>query len=392
MARILVAFYNCIDDLTNPNAMPQFYETFIKQLDKLGNNLLVFSHKFFYGEFGQIELSIQEEIVNFDPEICFLFNNAFFDLSDIVKCPIVIYEVDSPSLFSNQNIIRSQPNKYKYFIIQQESKKTLVQDYNVNPKNIYYIPLFTEIYADHEVKSIENITFVGSLFEDNRNIFDSFYKNNPTEIEKEWFEKSILSIMQNPKITVETLIHRYGIKSELVISCLDMPAILMALSREKRIQVLSSVADYGMKIYGTSNWGTEYYGKFCLNRAYVNKKVYSLEQNQKIYNESKIGINVSHLQATSGFPWRVMDIMASNACLVTDWHSDFERLFPELYGILPIYSDPYEAREICKYLIDNEDKRQSIVKKCNEVINKKYRFKNIVHLLEKNTGVKLSKF
>jgi hypothetical protein len=43
------------------------------------------------------------------------------------------------------------------------------------------------------------------------------------------------------------------------------------------------------------------YGKIHLNEAYINRLVYSLADNQEIYNGSKIGINVSHQQATSGF-------------------------------------------------------------------------------------------
>ena len=47
MAKILVAFFNCMNDPENPNAMPIFYEAFIRGLDRAGNQVAVFSHGMF---------------------------------------------------------------------------------------------------------------------------------------------------------------------------------------------------------------------------------------------------------------------------------------------------------------------------------------------------------
>lgn len=89
------------------------------------------------------------------------------------------------------------------------------------------------------------------------------------------------------------------------------------LSREKRLKVLSGVADLGLELYGTENWDSTYYNDSKLNMAYIRKKVYSVEDNQDIYNRSKIGINVSHLQAASGFPW-LRDGYYGKQCLPGD--------------------------------------------------------------------------
>ena len=115
-------------------------------------------------------------------------------------------------------------------------------------------------------------------------------------------------------------------------------------------------------------------------KPFINRKVYSIQHNQDIYNRSKIGINVSHLQATSGFPWRVMDIMASNACLVTDKHEDFKRLFGKIP--IPTYDSASEAYMVCKELLKDEARRREIVMQCQEVINNNYRFKHLLPKLE----------
>ena len=67
--------------------------------------------------------------------------------------------------------------------------------------------------------------------------------------------------------------------------------------------------------------------------------------------------------------------MQSNACLVSDYHKNFDKLFPK--DLFPIYEDAYEAREICKELLDNEKKRKKIVKRCQEYAFKKFGFEKV---------------
>lgn len=390
MAKILVAFFNCIDDAQNKNAMPIFYEGFIKGLDAAGNNVAVFSHKGFGQDFGEIDDNTRAFVTEFEPDLCIIFNNSFYDLSSVVSCPIVIYEVDSPRYFSNKQRIRDNPDRYLFFILQSDSRKPLMEEYGVSPKNIFYVPCFSEVYADEQMKSEVNISFIGSRFlMTSARPFFAFLTGNPSDEERQMFQNCVNEIRNNPQVTPAELVYKYKIMSELVACNLNIPDILMTLSAEKRVKVLSAVAELGLDLYGTENWGNEYYLNIDLNFSYVNKKVYSIRHNQDIYNSSKIGINVSHLQATSGFPWRVMDIMASNACLVTDYHSDFKVLFPEVADILPVYDNAYEAYDLCRKLIRDEQYRQEIVLRCNEVINTKYRFKNLLPKLEEYSGVKL---
>lgn len=389
MANILITFFNGITDEKNPDAIPMFYEGFINRLDKEGNEILAIPHRLFGVDFPEIDQETQKMIIGFKPDICFVFNNAFFDLCDIVDCPIVIYEVDSPRYFANKQMIRKHPDRYLYFVIQTASREVLRKDFGVKDEHVFYVPLYTEIYAD-EMQQTANISFVGSKFTKNEgDLFIEFMQSNPTREEKEMFLSCIDEIAQKPQITPEELVYKCRVTSELVARKLAIPSILMALSGEKRIKVLSAVADLGLELYGTKNWGSDYYCDLRLNLSYNNKNVYSIRDNQEILNASKIGISVAHLQATSGFPWRVMDIMASKACLVTDYHSDFEKLFPEVMKVLPVYETPHEAREICQKLLKEEGMRIEIVQRCNEVVDKKYRFVHLLQKMEEYSGIKM---
>lgn len=389
MANILMAFHNGVVDENNPNALPIFYESFIDGLDKAGNVVYIFSHQFFGLDFGAINDESKAYIQSLNLDICFLFNNCFYDLSEIVDCPIVIYEVDSPAYFSNKNILRQKTDRFLYFAVQTDSVKKIQDEFGVSKERIFYVPFFSEVYADNSMQKT-NISFIGSKMLVNQYMMlNTFLQSNPSKEERILYQKCIEEIRNRPGITMDDLVQKLNLRSNSIIKYINIPETLMFLSDEKRIHILSSIVDLGLELYGTNNWGNDYYHDFRLNLAYNSRRVYTLKHNQEILNTSKIGINVSHLQATSGFPWRVMDIMASNACLVTDYHTDFDTLFK---GIdLPIYTSKYEARDLCQKLLCDDSRRSEIVEQCQEVINEKYRFKYLLSKIEQYTGVTMHK-
>ena len=385
MANIFVAFYNGIVDEENSNAIPIFYESFIEGLDKAGNNVYIVTHPYFGMDFGEISEELKHQIQGFKPDICFLFNNSFYDISDVVDCPIVIYEVDSPVYFSNKDNLRKNPERYIYFVCQSGSIDTICHLYGVPRKKIFHVPLFSEIHAE-DMEQTTNISFIGSKMGANpQSLPNIFCGTNPSKEERKMYENCVKEIRDNPQITTTELICKLHVMSEKVALQLVVPEILMYISNEKRIHVLSAIVDFGLELYGTENWAKDYYYDYRLNLAYNSKRVYSLAHNQKIYNSSKIGISISHAQATSGFPWRTMDIMASNACLVTDYHTDFDEIFRGLK--LPVYTSEYEAREICQRLLRDEYQRKEIVAQCQEIIENRYRFKHLLRRMEEYSNV-----
>ena len=85
-------------------------------------------------------------------------------------------------------------------------------------------------------------------------------------------ENCLRELGRNPQVTVTNLIYKYNITSELVARHLDLQQLLMMLSREKRLKVLSGVADLGLELYRTENWDNTYYNDSKLNMAYMRKK------------------------------------------------------------------------------------------------------------------------
>ena len=108
----------------------------------------------------------------------------------------------------------------------------------------------------------------------------------------------------------------------------------------------------------------------CYSSEIVNNTITT----QNFYNSSKIGFNTTHIQAKNGFGFRVADILASSSCLVTEYSSDLFKLGFDI----PTYKTPSEAKSLCEEILKNENYRADIVDKCNAIINKKHRFKNIL--------------
>ena len=378
MAKVFLSFFNALHDARFPEKMPCFYEAFIKGLQKLGNDVLYYMMtKFVSDDFGRAPQLVLKKIKNFHPDIIILFNNCFYDISNDFSCPIIVYSVDSPIYFSNKNSLKHKTSTL-YMIDDENFFPVLKNDYGA--KNIILTPFFSEVYAEN-IEQTTNISFLGSSFWSSSSIspWNVFQRTEHTEQEYEDFKRIAEKIAANP--FDESL-------SAFLPENLPLSSWIMPLSADYRSRVLSEVADLGLKIYGPKSWAQDFGSDMNLTLAYRQQTLYSVKHNQDLYNASKICLNINHVQAVNSFSWRVCDIMASNGCLVSQEKSVLQERFPNCR--IPTFSNKYEAREICKKLLENEAMRQDIVAACQEEINAKYRFKHVLKILEQATGVCLS--
>ena len=384
MSKVFLAFFGGTD---NNSKLPPFYESFILGLQSAGHQVSYIRHPYFgakeWGGVANIPLDIRQSIENFQPDLCIIFNNAFWDLSEITNCPIIIYTADSVLYFANLNIIRANPSRY-LFVVDKQSKKILKESFGIK-NNQMVLPQPFSLVKPEKMKIENNIVFIGSKFTSNNvSLINKFLEENPSDAERKEFKNALNYLKKNPFSTTENFISNRVITSQLVAKYFNFGAFLMELSDVHRIEVLGSVADLGLTLYGTPNWQSDYFYRPDLTLSYSNKKVFSLKENQDAYNSSKIGISAGHLQAVSGFPWRTLDIMQSNACLVTDYHTDFDTMFPK--NLFPVYKDAYEAREICKELLNNEYKRKKFVRNCQEFAKANFGFDKVMKNIDSLIG------
>lgn len=388
MANIaMMMFCNTAND-AGELVLPCYYESFVKGLEEAGNSVLGFPHPYFGMDFGPIDEETSKILKDFSPDICFIFNNSFYDISEIVECPIVIWEADSPVYWSNKNVLKKKPDRFCYLMAQDKNIAALKRECGVSDKRIFHMQPFTEVRDNKKAVAKTNIVFIGTKFESpDATLPNHFFAEKPADWERKLYIKCLRKIRKNPFLTLEELKHELSINSVKVARHLQIPGILMWMSAEERIRTLSAVSDMGLKIYGTENWRDDYYYDYRLNAAFVDRKIYSLAQTEELYNSARIGISIAHVQSAGDFPWRVADIMASNACLVTDRHQMLELFFP---GVpIPTYQSAYEARDLCRDLLTDESRRQEIVLQCQEIIGQKYRFRHLLKKMEEYFGVRM---
>ncbi len=378
MAKVFLSFFNDMYDADVPEKMPCFYEAFIKGLQKSGNDVLYYMMtKFVSDDFGRAPQLVLKKIKNFHPDIIILFNNCFYDISNDFSCPIIVYSVDSPLYFSNKNVLSIKKNNFIYASSDASNECYIRKKFCTGKNDFCLIPFFSEVYAEN-IEQTTNISFLGSSFWSSSSIspWNVFQRTEHTEQEYEDFKRIAEKIAANP--FDESL-------SAFLPENLPLSSWIMPLSAECRSRVLSEVADLGLKIYGPKSWAQDFGSDMNLTLAYRQQTLYSVKHNQDLYNASKICLNINHVQAVNSFSWRVCDIMASNGCLVSQEKSVLQERFPNCR--IPTFSNKYEAREICKKLLENEAMRQDIVAACQEEINAKYRFKHVLKILEQATGV-----
>ena len=386
---IFIALFSGIEDPESTNgSIPCFYESVIRHFQNDGHNLLISISKVFMQELQVIPKDLLQKIKDFNPDLCLFFNNTFYDISEHVDCPIAIYDVDTPIFYSNKPALKANIDRYKFIVSQEESAKMLKDEFNAKDENILTVPFFTEIQAE-DLPHKHNICFLGSRFigSERPNIYNRFMETQPSHEEIQVFKKAISIFRQTPLMTQEELLTKLGDVSEKVRSNLILDMFLHTISDEIRVKTLSTVADLGLGLYGTPNWAFDSYNEPSLILNYNRTFLYTFKHNQDLYNSSKIGININHLQAASGFSWRVCDILASNACLVSEYKPNIVKYFAK--ANVPTFTNPAEAYEICSKLLKNENMRKDIVAASQEIINSQFRFDNVRVLLEDFLNINL---
>ena len=383
MSKIFIAFFNAVHNPARPQDMPCFYESFVKELAERGNELLVMHHRLFSHDFGPMPEELRQEIAAFSPDVALIFNNAFYDLSACFEFPIYIYEVDSVLHYSNKEVLKKKQGRFHYIVPQVSSIDAVQQHLGVDRKQLCYVPFFTSVRREPLPKTM-NISFIGTRFlpygKDGKTPWNRFMLSEPSAAAVSRFKQALEDVRRNPYIPQSALLDRFQSSDFDAARFLNRNELMDTLSGSIRILTLSEVSDLGLVIFGTKGWYMENSVDPCIPLAYDRRAVFSLKHNQDVYNASRLAINVNHLQATTGFSWRVCDIMASDACLVSEYRPDFARCFP---GVpVPLFTSRYEARALCRKLLEDEALRQDIVAQCNDVIDRKYRFENLVPVLE----------
>lgn len=385
MAKILFSLFSNINWLDNLTIDP-FYEGFIDSLVKHGNEVIVLRTNDFLSSINDNSLfnyingkHLKDAINKFDPDFIIAANH---NIPEIIlrntDCPVLIWTADSPVWYSSKYYIKKNIKRYKFFHHGWDNihVNACQEMFNATADQNYCIGYATTAKA--KTMPIDaNIKFVGTIgyphymvdylkhscnkekFENLRILYEHIKKVPFGHVEKD-FEDTV------PKVS----------------------DYFYTLTSNNRIKTLDALVSLGLKVHGYPHnfFNVAPYSMdlaFCFDYTPVTL----MRETEKVFNSAKIGVNLYHAQAVTGFSWRVADIMASNACLISPNKADLAKFSP--YIKMPTFETPEEARELCQKLLKDEIWRKDIVAASQQAIEEHGRFEHMFKIIEGVMGTNL---
>jgi hypothetical protein len=393
MAKIL---FSTVSGLPNSKRLPCFYEGFVNALLREGNDvMLMITNDFFTDCWQHNQLSplvrenlLIKDLMNFNPDLVITFNNSLYEkIPTLFQCPIAVWATDSPAIFSGKKQLRKNANRYDFICAVKDLYPSVNEYFKASPDKLHTVHFASDFIAEH-LSQDKNISFIGTNFSHSGRLRDRFFEKFNKDSEKENFLKFFEAYKKDILKTPGSHLQELGINAPWI-KAIPHSDFLNLISSNFRVQTLQSVCDLGLQLFGTGNWYDVLDFSLELALCYGRQEISSVKENQDLYNQSKIAINITHAQAKNGFGWRVRDIMATNACLVSDYREELITQFGE-YVKIPTYRTPYEARELCQKLLKDDIWRREVVEGSQLAIEKGHRFKHRLSELENIFSLKLT--
>ena len=387
MARILISYFRS-DELSAGTSLA-FFESFSKELEACGNVVQLINnayygiHKKNFTKNKAYEQYILNNALDFNPELIITFNHMILDaILEKTDVPVVIFDGDELRYFGGLSTIRKNLKRYKIFSIVKEWRQDYL-DFGFREDQIHYMTPGTSIHHDVQMPFDKNISFLGQ-----RRFFLSNKLNKLIKAGKRLddFYTLYMDHISNKNYNYKELIQRYFPPEKgLVLEDKDLWPLM-----DKNYLIFAALMDLGLYIGGHEG-GWQDIVDYAPQLAMLHHKgrIFSLRENQDFYNSSKISLCPMHPQAQGkGFSWRCLDIMASNAAMVSSSSTEL-REATKGYVDLPMFDSPGEARDICQKLLQDEGYRREIVMGSQRYVNEKGRWINRIREMEAILGIRL---
>lgn len=371
MSNILMVFLQPILDNNKLDGLICFYDGFVAELRKNGNNVKAIN----LHQLEHIDEACIYDIKNFKPDIVFTFNNRITE--DIIKntdCPICVMDADGINFWTNKDLIKKYADRYFLFTFWDGWEQSEYIKLGFQEKQIASLHLATSVLAKDTPKTA-NISFIGSVF--------TGLSNNVIEnISDEYnLKKEALDILCNGTIDLEDFYAKHkDVFDNNIINCYPL--------FDPRLNVLQSILDLGLDLYGV-NWDKLPQEYLLLQSAYKKQPVFTLADNERVYNASRVNISISHPQCKGyAFPWRCFDIMASNGLLISSYSGLLEKM-THGHVKIPMYKSPFDVRDMCKYALDNPAYCQDIISASNAYVDKYARWHDNLQKIQETINVNI---
>lgn len=346
----------------------------IEALSSLGHKVIITDLKF---ENFEIDAKLMSQLLlEFHNNKCdCIFSINYYPflslICETVKKPYISWIQDSPLFTLYSPTIKSI---YNYvFVFDKVEYARLVE---LGAVNVYHMPLAASVdYFQNAINKVNNriqydVSFVGSLYggTDYDNMTDV------SLLDKGFFEGLMRGqhLIYGASIIEECLTEEKAL--EITEKCnANVPEGYLAMNKlagayilEKKLTAIErhdylkcvaetlEATNLKMDIFTGSKASSD------INANYHGFVSYD-EEMPRIFNASKININIVARNIRSGVPLRVFDVLASGGFLVTSYQNEIAELF-ENGKELVMFASEQELSELILYYLEHEDERMEIAK------------------------------
>lgn len=146
----------------------------------------------------------------------------------------------------------------------------------------------------------------------------------------------------------------------------------MIISRYRRMR---------LEIWGTAwTWYNPFLQyEYKIKRRALGKRIHNYnippQQVNKIYNSTKICLNMHHVQSKEGVNPRIFEILGAGGFQLTDYKKTLENFF-EIGREIECYKTEKDLLDKIEYYLQNEDERKKIAQRGNNIVKKKHTYKH----------------
>lgn len=253
--------------------------------------------------------------------------------------------------------------------------------------NVHYLPLAGATDRIRNLLSNSNdldifkseVSFIGSMY--NKNMYDKTrehltdylkgYFDCSLNIQQDLYTKNIFPDILNPDTVFELLkvISKNPSKRNLssesqVFSTAVLGFKTAQLERKARLTSISKKCK--LDVYTDDE--TAEFG-LASNRGEVNY----WQDAPKVFNQSKININLTIKNIRTGIPLRVFDVLSSNGFLITNFQTEMPLYFEKDVDLV-WFTCAEEFEEKVVYYLKNEDKRKKIAQRGAQLVHKNHNY------------------
>jgi spore maturation protein CgeB len=138
-----------------------------------------------------------------------------------------------------------------------------------------------------------------------------------------------------------------------------------------RERTLKPLAKKSLRIYGNEDWSRRLKGQ-PLGKCYTGSPVRH-EDLPKLYRNSRININIHHLQSSTSLNLRVFDVPAAGGFLISDAMPGIEEFFEPDREIV-LYRSPEELAEKTAFYLERPEERRAIAERARQRVLKEHTF------------------